>query len=149
NRFQAYAFNFVGRYPSPNHPAKQRCYERAIANIVKLAPAFDPPVEIARVPFEDGQEVICYLRKPAGVERPPVAMVWGGIDSWKEEALAQSEHFLSAGLAFVTTDMPGAGESPVLGSAPDAERQYTPVFEWLRTRTDIDGERVVIVGRSF
>jgi hypothetical protein len=149
NRFQAYAFNFVGRYPSPNHPDKQCRYERAIANMLKLAPLFDPPVEVVGVPFEDGKQVICYVRRPKDVERPPVAMVWGGIDSWKEEALAQSEHFLRAGLAFVTTDMPGAGQSPVLGSEPAAERQYTPVFEWLRTRDDLDGQRLVIVGRSF
>jgi esterase FrsA len=149
NRFQAYAFNFVGRYPSPNHPAKQHRYERAIANMLKLAPAMDPPVEVAHIPFEDGKQVICYLRRPPGVDRPPLAMVWGGIDSWKEEALAQSDHFLKAGLAFATTDMPGAGQSPMLGSAPDAERQYRPVFEWLRGRTDVDGERLAIVGRSF
>ena len=148
HRFQAYAFYALGRYPCPNHPAKQQCYERAVATMRQLAPHFDPPVEIAKLPFED-RHVICYLRRPAGVSRPPVVMVWGGIDSWKEEALAQSQHFLEAGLAFVTTDMPGAGQSPVMGSEPDAERQYTPVFEWLRTRSDVDGQRLAIVGRSF
>jgi pimeloyl-ACP methyl ester carboxylesterase len=146
-RLLSYQFNFYGRYPSPNHPAKLERYQRGVANFLTAAPLLDPPVEVIRLPFEQS-EVVCYLRRPKGVTRPPVVFAWAGIDTWKEEMTLRVEHYLQAGLAVLTTDMPGTGQSPVLGS-PDAERQYTPVFEWLRSRDDLAGDRVVIVGASF
>jgi pimeloyl-ACP methyl ester carboxylesterase len=62
--------------------------------------------------------------------------------------ITRADQYLQKGFAVLATDMPGTGQSPVLGS-PDAERQYTPIFEWLRQSADVDGERVVIVGASF
>jgi dipeptidyl aminopeptidase/acylaminoacyl peptidase len=31
----------------------------------------------------------------------------------------------------------------------DAERQHTPVFEWVRAQPDLDGQRIVYIGGSF
>jgi pimeloyl-ACP methyl ester carboxylesterase len=146
-RMLAYQFNFYGRYPSPNHPDKLERYRRGVANFLKAAPLLDPPVEVVRIPFESS-ELVCYLRRPAGISRPPVVFAWAGIDTWKEEMVTRVDQYLGQDLAVLATDMPGTGQSPVPGS-PDAERQYTPIFEWLRGRDDLDGGRVVIVGASF
>jgi len=62
--------------------------------------------------------------------------------------IARVDQYLERGLAVIATDMPGTGQAPVLGS-PDAERQYTSVFEWLQARQDLSGDRVVTVGGSF
>src|SRR5262249_19021753 len=59
-----------------------------------------------------------------------------------------SKQFLAAGIATVAIDMPGSGESPPPGSAT-RERQYTPVFDWLRSRDDLDAARVGLMGMSF
>ena len=66
-------------------------------------------------------------------------MLWGGIDTWKEEMYSRMGTLLrSRGFAVLLLDMPGVGESPVL-AGPDAERQWTPVFDWLAARDDLDG----------
>ena len=150
---QAYGFAFIGRYPVPNHPAKQHLYDRARELFVLATSLDDPPVERVTVPFAgrngEGGEVAFYLLRPRDVERPPVVMLWGGIDTWKEEMYARMGTLLrSRGFAVLLLDMPGVGESPVL-AGPDAERQWTPVFDWLSGREDVDSARCAAVGASF
>lgn len=150
--FQAYGFYFIGRYPSPNHPKKRECYVRARENHLKAGRFFDPPLERFPIPFAgrpgEGREVVIYVRRPKGVSKPPVIVRWGGVDTWKEERSDLNDRLLQEGFANIAIDMPGVGESPVLGS-PDAERQYTPVFEWIRAEKDLDGSRIGIIGMSF
>jgi predicted dienelactone hydrolase len=45
-------------------------------------------------------------------------------------------------------DMPGVGESPVRAGR-DAERQWTPVFDWLAAQDSLDAGRCAAVGASF
>ena len=76
-------------------------------------------------------------------------MVWGGIDTWKEEMYERTGTlFRSKGFAVLLLDMPGVGESPLLAGR-DAERQWTPVFDWLASRDDLDATRCGAVGASF
>ncbi len=44
--------------------------------------------------------------------------------------------------------MPGVGESPVRAGA-DSERQWTPIFDWLTDRADLDASRRAAIGGSF
>ena len=147
--FQAYRAAFMGRYPVPNHPLKQREYERAREFFLKATALEDPPLEVVELPFEDSR-LRFYLTRPAsGDPRPPVAMVWAGIDTWKEEMHGRlGALFRSRGFAVLLVDMPGVGESPVLALG-DAERQWTPIFDWLATRDDLDGARCAAIGGSF
>src|SRR2546421_1842854 len=150
--FQAYAFYFLGRFPCPNTPRKRENAVKARQLYLRAARALDPPLERVAIPFAgrpgEGSEVVVYVRKPRGVARPPVVVQWGGVDSFKEERQPIAERFLAAGFATVSIDMPGTGESPLKGSV-DAERQYTPVFAWLRAQPDLDGARIVALGGSF
>ena len=150
---QAYRFSFVGRYPIPNDPAKERQYARAREFFRNATSLDDPPLQTVTVPFDgregEGREVRFYVVRPRGVERPPVVMVWGGIDTWKEEMYERMGALLrSKGFAVLLLDMPGVGESPV-HAGPDAERQWTPVFDWLAAQDDLDGTRCAAVGASF
>jgi esterase FrsA len=150
--FQAYAFYFLGRFPCPNTPRKRENAGKARQLYLRAARALDPPLERVAIPFAgrpgEGSEVVVYVRKPRGVAGPPVVVQWGGVDSFKEERQPIAERFLEAGFATVSIDMPGTGESPLKGSV-DAERQYTPVFEWVRAQRDLDGARIVALGGSF
>jgi esterase FrsA len=147
--FQAYRAAFMGRYPVPNHPLKEREYDRAREFFLKATALEDPPLEVVELPFEDSR-LRFYLTHPAtGDPRPPVAMVWAGIDTWKEEMHVRLGALMrSRGFAVLLVDMPGVGESPVLASC-DAERQWTPIFDWLATREDLDGARCAAIGGSF
>ncbi len=150
--FQSYAFYYVGRYPCPNHPEKQECARKARHHFLAASRSFDPPLEKFVIPFKgrpgEGKEIVFYLRKPKGIGHPPVVVNWGGVDGYKEERYANSKAILAAGMASLAVDMPGTGESPVYGST-DAERQFTPVFDWVRERADLDGESIAVLGSSF
>jgi esterase FrsA len=147
--FQAYRAAFMGRYPVPNHPLKQQEYARAREFFLNATKLEDPPLEVVKLPFEESR-VRFYLTRPAtGGSRPPVAMVWAGIDTWKEEMHVRLGALMrSRGFAVLLVDMPGVGESPVLADG-HAERQWTPIFDWLETRDDLDGARCAAIGGSF
>jgi hypothetical protein len=152
---QAYQASFVGRYPVPNHPLKVEQYARAREFFMRAGALEEPPVEAVELPFAgrpgEGEKLRFYVTKPAGADDGPlpVAMAWAGIDTWKEEMHLRIGALLrSRGFAVLLIDMPGVGESPVLASS-DAERQWTPIFEWLRTRSDLDASRCAAIGGSF
>jgi pimeloyl-ACP methyl ester carboxylesterase len=146
---QAYRFSFVGRYPVPTHPAKEEQYERARRFFFDAVSRDEPPVERVAVPVDGEGELPFYVLRPAGVDRPPVVLVWGGIDTWKEEMYDRTGTlFRSKGYAVLLVDIPGVGESPIQAGR-DGERQWTPVFDWLDAQLDLDSSRVVAVGASF
>jgi pimeloyl-ACP methyl ester carboxylesterase len=149
--WQAYKFAFLGRYPVPDHPAKDAAYAKAREYFLKSVSFHEPPVERVEVPFEgrpgEGSTVSFYLARPKDESNPPVVVLWLGIDAWKEEAFVYSEQFLRRGIATVMMDMPGTGESPVIASV-DAERLWDPVFDWI-AQSDLDDSRVAVMGGSF
>jgi pimeloyl-ACP methyl ester carboxylesterase len=137
----------------PNHPAKERAYARARKYLGEATASDDPPLRRVAVPFAgragEGAEVAFYVLRPPAVERPPVVLVWGGIDTWKEEMYERlGLLFRERGCAALLLDMPGVGESPVLAGR-DAERQWTPIFDWIATQDDLDASRCAAVGASF
>ena len=135
----------IAKFPVINHPAKQAAYRKAVENYLKAARSQDPPMERVTIPFE-GKQIIGYLRKPKGVDRPPIVIATGGVDVYKEER--STNDLLEAGLAAFSMDMPGAGECPVWNT-PDAERLYIATIDYLLTRRDLDGQRMGFVGRSY
>jgi len=146
--YLAYEYYRIGRYPVPSSPEKMNCYKGALRNFQKAGRYLDPPVERVEIPFE-GKKVVGYLQVPRGLPRPPVVMHWGGVDGWKEDARGQSEALHRLGLATFTIDMPGAGENPLLGQEPGAERTFSTAMDYLAARDDVDGRRIAVMGRSF
>jgi pimeloyl-ACP methyl ester carboxylesterase len=149
NYLLAYDYYHVARYPAPNSPGKHAAYRKSQENYLKAARYFDPPLERVEMPFRgragEGDLSIGYLRKPQGVDSPPVVIVWGGIDAFKEER--RSEPYLEAGMAALLIDMPGVADAPIAGSE-DAERLWDAVLDWIGRRPDLDSTRVGIVGGS-
>ncbi|HEX8854059.1 MAG TPA: alpha/beta fold hydrolase [Thermoleophilaceae bacterium] len=118
------------------------CWRRA-------APFTEPPMELVDVPF-DGTLLPGYLRKPAGVERPPVAVLVPGADSTKEELFNLSEHILERGVATFVFDGPGHGAvSFELKLRPDYEVPIGAVVDWLEQRDDLDTARLGVCGISY
>jgi|KBSSwiStaDraftv2_1062776.scaffolds.fasta_scaffold268878_2 pimeloyl-ACP methyl ester carboxylesterase len=138
----------VGRYPSPVSPGKLKAYEHSLRMFRKAAKHFDPKLEIVEIPFQ-GHKLVGYLQKPSGVAKPPVVMHWGGVDGWKEDRLRIADHIMKAGLASLTIDGPGTGETPMLYGDPSAEPMFHTWLDYLPTRNDIDGQRVAVWGGSF
>jgi hypothetical protein len=145
----AYDYYHVARYPTPNSPAKLKAYRKSQENFVKAARYLDPPLERVEMPFQgrpgEGEISVGYLSKPKNVEKPPVLVLWGGIDAFKEER--RVEPFLRAAIATLTIDMPGVADAPLAGSE-DAERLWNAVFDWIESRPDVDSGRKAILGGS-
>ena len=70
----------------------------------------DPDAERIEVPL-DGGRVVGNLRRPAGEERPPLVLLVPGLDSTKEEFFKLENVFLDRGMATLSIDGPGQGES--------------------------------------
>ena len=145
----AYDYHHVARYPAPNSPGKLVAYRRSQELLLKAARYFDPPMERIEMPFKarPGERAasVGLLRKPTGLAKPPVVILWGGIDAFKEER--PSEPYLAAGLATLAIDMPGVADSPLAGSE-NAERLWDAIFDYIGTRLDLDASRVGIHGGS-
>ncbi|PVY67684.1 alpha/beta hydrolase family protein DUF1100 [Pusillimonas noertemannii] len=143
---------FMGRFPCPNHPAKQRCAAAERQAYIQGARHWKEPIRRVVIPFRgreaEGKEIVLLVRMPAGVERPPVVVMWGGVDAYKEQMTAASDAFLAQGVATVAMDNAGTGESPVRG-VPDAERQFIAAFDWVERQAEFRGARVGCLGRSF
>ncbi|MBI5721705.1 MAG: alpha/beta fold hydrolase [Burkholderiales bacterium] len=143
---------FMGRFPCPNHPAKQRCAEAERSSYLAGARHWPQPVHRQAVPFAgregEGREVVLLVRRPTGAARAPVVLMWGGVDACKEQMTAASDALLALGVATVAMDNAGTGESPVRG-VPDAERVFITAMDWIAAQPDFDGARIGLLGRSF
>src|SRR5580765_6611504 len=146
----AYDCQHVARYPAPNSPGKLAAYRKSQEYFLKAARYFDPPLERVEMPFAgragEGKIAVGLLRKPKRVAKPPVVVVWGGIDAFKEERA--SEPYLKAGLAPLAIDMPGVADAPLAGSE-NGERLWDAVFDFIASRSDLDSDRVGAPGGSM
>jgi hypothetical protein len=91
---------------------------------------------------------VALLQVPRDVARPPVVISIGGSDLWKDTVAIQSRAFLPWGIAVLALDMPGTGDAP-LPVMPGSERIYSAVIDYVKTRPDLDGERIVVRGQSW
>jgi dienelactone hydrolase len=149
---RAHGLYFLGRFPCPNHPDQLRCAELERAMLLAAGRHGEAPVRRVSVPFDgrrgEGREVVFLYRRPAGVARPPVIVLWGGLDAWKEQLMATSTALVAAGFATLAVDAPGTGESPIK-CEPDSERQFCPVFDWAAEQPDLDARQLGCLGRAF
>src|SRR5262245_58507545 len=124
------------------HDAMVRCYAKA-------APDLDPPIARVEFPYA-GVSMVGWLRKPRGVRRPAVAVVLPGLDACKEELHAWASAFVERGMAALTLDGPGQGETAFhLPVTHEWGRVLGAVIDVLERRDDVDGQRVGVVGQSL
>jgi dienelactone hydrolase len=124
------------------HDAMLRCYTLA-------APDMSPPAQHLTFPF-DNAHLHGWLRCPQSSSPLPVAVILPGLDACKEELHAWSEAFLARGLATLTLDGPGQGESAVaLPIRTDWGKVIGSVIDGLRQRRDVDADKVGVVGQSL
>lgn len=123
--------------------------DQAAADYGRGAWALEPPAERVLIPY-DGIEMPGLLRKPAGVQAPPVVLMIPGLDSVKEELQTTADHFLRRGMATLAIDGPGQGETEfVRDIEPAYERPAAASIDWLEQRRDVDASRLGLYGVSL
>ncbi len=71
----------------------KEAHRRAVECRNKALPHLQPPGERVAIPYE-GKQLYGNLRKPAGIARPPIAVMCMGLDSAKEEMDDYENRFL-------------------------------------------------------
>jgi dienelactone hydrolase len=123
--------------------------DKAVAAMAKTHEYLDPEAERIEVPL-DGGRVVGNLRRPAGEQRPPLVLLVPGLDSTKEEFFRLENVFLDRGMATLSMDGPGQGESGYeLPIRADYDVAVTAVLDAIAARTDLDLDRVGLFGVSL
>jgi 2,6-dihydroxypseudooxynicotine hydrolase len=114
------------------------------------APLLRPPAERIAVPFR-GARLPGYLRRPAGVADPGLVVLVPGLESTKEQFGTYEPYFLERGVATLSIEGPGQGET--WAELPFREDVYAEalavVGRFARGLPGIDGARLVLLGTSF
>src|SRR5574341_15405 len=84
--------------------------DRAVSSLYTAHKYLDPTAERIEAPY-DGTAMVGNLRRPQGAYQPPLVLLLPGLDSTKEEFFYWEEVFLRRGLATVSLDGPGQGET--------------------------------------
>ncbi len=122
---------------------------KAVACRTKALPYLRPAGERVEIPFK-GTHFRGILRKPTGIEKPPIVIMCMGLDSTKEETDAYEQPFLARGMAILAFDGPGQGESEYeLGIRGDYEVAVRAVVDWVEKRSDVDTQRIGLWGVSL
>ena len=123
--------------------------DRAVDALYRAHKHLDPTAERIEILF-DGATMVGNLRRPKEAERPPLVLLLPGLDSTKEEFFTWEDVFLKRGLATLSLDGPGQGET---GYATHIRADYeAPVgaaLDALAKRHDLDMGRVGAVGVSL
>jgi pimeloyl-ACP methyl ester carboxylesterase len=123
--------------------------ERAKAALYAAHALLDPTAERVEAPL-DGGRVAGNLRRPAEIERPPLVVLIPGLDSTKEEFFHWEDVFLARGMATLSLDGPGQGETGFhMAIRPDYEVAVAAALDALAGRDDLDLDRVGAAGVSM
>ena len=130
-------------------PQMKAAHGKAVECRRLALPHIDPPGERVTIPYE-GKALYGILRKPPGVERPPVLVMCVGLDSAKEETDAYEQPYLKRGIATLAFDGPGQGEGEYdFAIRGDYEAAVKAVVDFVATRHDLDAARVGVWGVSL
>ena len=121
-----------------------RCYDNAL-------PHLEPAVEKVAIPGRgDAPRMVGLLSVPKDVDRAPVVIVLPGLDSTKETRHQSRGAWLRRGIAVLSVDGPGQGESSAWSVIqPDYEVAVAGMIDWIGTREDLDASRVGLFGTSL
>lgn len=123
--------------------------DKAVEALRRSHEYLDPSAERIEIPL-DGGRVVGNLRRPPGEERPPLVLLVPGLDSTKEEFFRLENVFLDRGMATLSMDGPGQGESGYdLPIRHDYDVAVTAVLDALAGRADVDLGRVGLLGVSL
>jgi dienelactone hydrolase len=131
-------------------PARSRAAaDKAVAAMARVHEYLDPSAERLEMPL-DGGRVVGNLRRPRGETRPPLVLLVPGLDSTKEEFFRLENVFLDRGMATLSMDGPGQGESGYdLPIRADYDVAVTAVLDAIGDRGDLDLDRVGLLGVSL
>lgn len=142
----AACYHFAGFRFYEDMAQKEQADRKAWECYRKAALHFKPAAERIAVPFA-GSHLVGYLRLPPGVARAPCVIIIAGMDSRKEEMHGLENEFLARGMATVSYDGPGQGESwENVKMRHDSEKAVSAIVDLLVSRPEVDPGRIGVYG---
>jgi len=142
----ALLYHFGGMYYINDMDQFHESHRKVLSSFAKAAPHVDPPVERFEALF-NGVKLPCLLRLPPGVEKPPVVIFCNGRQGRKEETFARTDRYLARGMATLSWDGPGQGETlEYLPMTGDSGPPVAAIIDHLEKRDDVDAGRVGATG---
>lgn len=127
----------------------RRNTEAAVRALYAALELLDPSAERIEAQIDDGP-VVANLRLPGAGRPAPLVVLIPGLDSTKEEFFHWETVFLDRGMATLSLDGPGQGETGLhMDIRPDYEVAVAAVLDALRGRPEIDPERIGAAGVSL
>jgi pimeloyl-ACP methyl ester carboxylesterase len=147
--YAALAYHFAQFIYFDDLDEKQDIHHHSVECYKLAGRMFEPPAERVEIPFR-GITMSGYLRVPRGVTKPPVVINVNGAAMGKEQFYIWENEFLARGMATLSFDGPGSGETwAKMPMALDYEKVGTALLDWLATRADVDGDHVGLNGVSL
>ncbi len=128
----------------------RRNTEAAVRCLYAAHERLDPTAERVEAAM-DGGTVAANLRRPRGAQAPvPLVILIPGLDSTKEEFFIWESVFLARGMATLSLDGPGQGETGVrMHIRPDYELAVGAILDAVAGRPELDAERIGAAGVSL
>ncbi len=145
----ALCFHFARFLVTHDEAAYRSTSHRAVDALQHALRLLDPAAERIELELPPAR-MVAILRRPPGVERPPLVLLVPGLDSTKEEFHAWENVFLARGLATLSLDGPGQGEGGYgAPMRPDYEVAVAAVLDALERRPDLAMGGVGAIGVSL
>jgi esterase FrsA len=141
-------FYGIARFPAKTLPGQLDAYSKHLQYYKRAGEYFDPELIVLDIPF-DGKSIQGYLHRPADIEKPPLILWNGGIDTWKGDSYNNVQPYIERGFAVLTFDVLGTGENSGWAAEPDSNKLHSAVIDHMQTHPLIDGRYIAHVGFSF
>lgn len=145
----ASAYNFAQYVMFIDVARKRALHEACVRAYGEAAPLVDPPAIPFEVPYRR-RVMKGYLRVPYGHRAAPVVVLFNGTNAVKEELHWWSDALLERGLATLTFDGPGLGQTfHRLSMLAEPRPIGTAILNQIETRPELDPGAVAFVGMSL
>jgi 2,6-dihydroxypseudooxynicotine hydrolase len=130
--------------------ARERIHRRQVELYRRAAPLLSPPAEPVAIPF-DGVALPGYLRRPPGDAPTGLVVLVPGLESTKEQFSTYEPYFLDRGMATLSFEGPGQGETWYERAFDDQSYQaaFREVLHFVDGLPGVDRARLGVVGTSF
>jgi alpha-beta hydrolase superfamily lysophospholipase len=149
-RHASASFRFAQSPIIQDDERKRTLYRRLIDAFARACALDDPPSEKITIPYRAG--AICgWLMRPLRRTAPPIVIIMGGADGWREAYEPAAHCLLERGVAILLVDGPGQGESRLfhgLYLTADYHLAYSAIIDFLIAEKRLGGA-VGIYGNSL
>ncbi len=143
------AYNFAQYVMFIDIARKRALHDGCVRSYAAAAPLLDPPARPFEVVFRR-RLLRGWLRVPPGPRLAPVAVLFNGTNGVKEEMHWWSDALLERGLATITFDGPGLGETfHRLWMVAEPRPVGTAILNAIEARPELDAGAVAFLGMSL